>query len=153
MSILGGGGFTSRLVEEVRSKRGLSYSVYSYFFPYRQPGPFVLGLQTRSDQVQQAMDVCNQVLRDYIKNGPTQEELDLSKKSIINGFPLRIGSNSDILGYLSLIGYYNLPLTYLNDFTANIEKVTLQTVREAFAKHVNVDSFVTVIVGSEKPKE
>ena len=148
--VLGGGGFTSRLVEEVRSKRGLSYSVYSYFIPYQQAGPFVLGLQTRSDQVEQAIAVCNQVLADYIAHGPSQQELALSKQSIINGFPLRVDSNRDILGYLSLIGYYDLPLTYLNDFKKNIEQVSLRDVKQAFRKHLDPDAFVTVVVGSEQ---
>ena len=81
--VLGGGGFTSRLVEEVRSNRGLSYSVYSYFSPYRNAGPFLLGLQTRSDQADEAIEVCMDVLREYISNGPTEEELQLSKQNII----------------------------------------------------------------------
>ena len=148
--VLGGGGFTSRLMEEVRSKRGLSYSVYSYFFPLRQTGPFVLGLQTRVDQAQQAIDVCFEVLNEYIDVGPTQEELDLSKKSIISGFPLRVDSNRDILGYLSVIGYYNLPLDYLNEFTQKIEQVSLEDVKRAFRKHLKPESFVTVVVGSEQ---
>ena len=148
--ILGGGGFTSRLVKEVRSNRGLSYSVYSYFLPYEQSGPFMLGLQTRSDQVTEAIQVCNEVLSDFIENGPTQEELTLSKQNIMNGFPLRIDSNRDILGYLSLMGYYDLPLTYLNDFNKKIEKVSLDDVKTAFRKHLDLDSFVTVVVGSEQ---
>ena len=152
--ILGGGGFTSRLVKEVRSNRGLSYSVYSYFLPYEQSGPFMLGLQTRADQVTEAIQVCNEVLADFIENGPTQEELNLSKQNIINGFPLRVDSNRDILGYLSLIGYYDLPLSYLNDFNKNIEKVSLEDVKQAFRKHLDLDTFVTVVVGSEqKPEE
>jgi zinc protease len=151
--ILGGGGFTSRLVKEVRSNRGLSYSVYSYFLPYEQSGPFMLGLQTRSDQVTEAVQVCNEVLADFVENGPTQEELTLSKQNIVNGFPLRIDSNRDILGYLSLIGYYNLPLTYLNDFNKNIDKVSLDDVKQAFHKHLDLDTFVTVVVGSEQKSE
>jgi len=151
--VLGGGGFTSRLVKEVRSNRGLSYSVYSYFLPYEQSGPFMLGLQTRSDQVEEAIQVCNQLLTDFIDNGPTEEELTLSKQNIINGFPLRVDSNRDILGYLSMIGYYNLPLTYLYDFKENIEKVNLEDVKKAFRKHVNLDAFVTVVVGSEQKSE
>ena len=151
--VLGGGGFTSRLVEEVRSKRGLSYSVYSYFSPYKNAGPFVLGLQTRSDQANEAIKVCMDVLNDYIENGPTEEELQLSKQNIINGFPLRIDSNRDILGYLSLIGYYNLPITYLNDFTNKIESITLEDVKEAFRDHLHPESFITVVVGSEQKSE
>ena len=149
-NVLGGGGFTSRLVEEVRSKRGLSYSVYSYFIPYRKPGPFMLGLQTRTDQAKQAIEVCHDVINDFVENGPTPEELALSKQSISNGFPLRIDSNRDILGYLSMIGYYNLPLSYLDDFRENIEAVTLEDVKRAFKKHVNVKDLVTVVVGSEQ---
>lgn len=149
-NVLGGGGFTSRLVEEVRSKRGLSYSVYSYFIPYRKPGPFMLGLQTRSDQAKQAIEVCYKVISDFVENGPTAEELALSKQSISNGFPLRIDSNRDILGYLSMIGYYDLPLSYLDDFRENMEAVTLEDVKRAFKQHVNVEDLVTVVVGSEQ---
>ena len=149
-NVLGGGGFTSRLVEEVRSKRGLSYSVYSYFIPYREPGPFMLGLQTRSDQAKEAIEVCYKVIEDFVENGPTDEELELSKQSIMNGFPLRIDSNHDILGYLSMIGYYNLPLTYLDDFNKQVEAVTLGDVKQAFKKHLKVEDFVTVVVGNEQ---
>jgi len=148
--VLGGGGFTSRLMKEVRSNRGLSYSVYSYFLPYQQPGPFMLGLQTRVDQVTEAIEVSQKVLADFIEQGPTQEELTLSKQNIMNGFPLRVDSNKDILGYLSLIGYYDLTLSYLNDFRNNIEQVTLDGVKQAFRKHMDLDSFVTVVVGSEQ---
>ena len=151
--VLGGGGFTSRLVEEVRSNRGLSYSVYSYFSPYKNAGPFVLGLQTRSDQADEAIQVCMNVLNDYIEHGPTEEELQLSKQNIINGFPLRIDSNRDILGYLSLIGYYDLPITYLDDFSKNIESVTLEDVKKAFRNHLHPESFITVVVGSEQITE
>lgn len=150
--ILGGGGFTSRLVEEVRSKRGLSYSVYSYFLPLLRPGPFMLGLQTRADQVDEALTVCRNELDKFIRQGPTEEELSLSKQSIINGFPLRIDSNRDILGYLSVIAYYDLPLTYLNDFRQQIDAVTLADIKDAFKRRMNLESFVTVVVGSAQQK-
>ena len=151
--VLGGGGFTSRLVKEVRSNRGLSYSVYSYFLPYQQQGPFMLGLQTRVDQVTEAVEVSKQVLAEFIEHGPTEEELELSKQNIMNGFPLRVDSNKDILGYLSLIAYYDLPLSYLDDFKNNIEQVSLDDVKKAFRKHLDLDSFVTVVVGSEQTSE
>ena len=93
------------------------------------------------------------VLNEYIENGPTEEELKLSKQNIINGFPLRIDSNRDILGYLSLIGYYGLPITYLNDFIPNIESITLEDVKKAFRNHLNPESFITVVVGSEQESE
>ncbi|MDG0996917.1 MAG: pitrilysin family protein [Gammaproteobacteria bacterium] len=151
--VLGGGGFTSRLVEEVRSKRGLSYSVYSYFMPLQQSGPFVIGLQTRADQAQQAVQVSHDVLTKYQAEGPSVEELELSKRNIISGFPLRIDSNRDVLGYLSMIGYYQLPLSYLADFSAKIEAVSIEDIRQAFQKRVHLDSLVTIVVGNEEAAE
>ena len=113
----------------------------------------MLGLQTRSDQVTEAIQVCNEVLSEFVENGPTAEEMALSKQNIMNGFPLRIDSNRDILGYLSMIGYYNLPLDYLNSFNKNIENVSLEDVKKAFRKHLDLDKFVTVVVGSEQKTE
>lgn len=145
--MLGGGGFTSRLVKEVRVERGLSYSVYSYFFPLRQPGPFILGLQTRSDQAQQAADVSLHTIEKFVEHGPTEEELSLSKSNIIGGFPLRIESNRDILGYLSLLGYYDLPLDYLETFNRKISAVSQDDIRTAFSKHLQPSKLVKIIVG------
>jgi len=89
------------------------------------------------------------VLNKYQTEGPSEAELELSKRNIISGFPLRIDSNRDVLGYLSMIGYYQLPLSYLADFSAKIEAVGVEDVRQAFRKHVDLDSLVTVIVGNE----
>ena len=145
--ILGGGGFTSRLMKEVRVSRGLSYSVYSYFFPMQRSGPFVLGLQTRTDQAQLAADVSLKTVKKFIEEGPTEEELTSSKNNITGGFPLRIDSNRDILGYLSLIGYYNLPLDYLNTFNNNISAVTQKDIRETFSQRLQLNNMIKIIVG------
>ena len=146
--ILGGGGFVSRLVNEVREKRGLAYSVYSYFMPMQQPGAFQLGLQTKKEQAEQALQLVRTTLRDYVAKGPTDKELKAAKQNIIGGFPLRIDSNRKILDYLSVIGFYGLPLTYLDDFTAKVDKVTVAQIRDAFKRHVNPDAMATVIVGA-----
>ncbi len=151
--ILGGGGFTSRLVKEVRVERGLSYSVYSYFFPMYLPGTYTLGLQTRTDQAQQAAEVSLATIEKFVQEGPTDEELALSKNNIISGFPLRIASNRDILGYLSLIGYYQLPLNYLETFAENINSVTQEQIRSAFSKHLHADKLVKVIVGGPEQNQ
>lgn len=150
--VLGGGGFTSRLVKEVRVDRGLSYSVYSYFFPMQLNGPFVLGLQTRTDQAQLAAEVSLETLEKFIEEGPSEEELQLSKNNIIGGFPLRIDNNSDILGYLSLIGYYDLPLDYLDTFTANISAVTQKDIHETFSKRLQINNMIKIIVGGPEQK-
>ena len=147
--ILGGGGFVSRLTEEVRSKRGLAYSAYSYFTPLLRAGPFLIGLQTARDQAQQALDLTRATLREFIVRGPTEEELIAAKKNIIGSFPLRIDSNRDIHGYLAIIGFYRLPLTYLDDYTKNVEKVSVADIRSAFSRRIDPDRTVTVVVAAE----
>ncbi|MDO8810809.1 MAG: pitrilysin family protein [Gallionella sp.] len=146
--ILGGGGFVSRLMNEVREKRGLAYSVYSYFMPLKQPGVFQLGLQTKKEQADEALQLVRNTLAEFIAKGPTEKELIAAKLNIVGGFPLRIDSNRKILDYLSIIGFYDLPLTYLDDFTRKIEQVNVAQVREAFARHVNPQAMATVIVGA-----
>jgi len=146
--ILGGGGFVSRLMNEVREKRGLAYSVYSYFMPMKQPGALQIGLQTKKEQADEALKLVRATLAEFISKGPTEKELLAAKQNIIGGFPLRIDSNSKILGYLSVIGFYDLPLTYLDDFTGRVERVTVKQVREAFARHIHPDHMATVIVGA-----
>jgi zinc protease len=145
---LGGGGFASRLMNEVREKKGLAYSVYSYFMPLKQPGAFQIGLQTKKEQADEALKLVRSTLADFIAKGPTEKELLAAKQNIIGGFPLRIDSNRKILDYLSIIGFYDLPLTYLDDFTRNIDRVTVAQIRDAFARHVNPQAMATVIVGA-----
>ncbi len=146
--ILGGGGFVSRLMNEVREKRGLAYSVYSYFMPLQQPGMFQIGLQTKKEQADEALALVRNTLSEFVAHGPTQKELVAAKQNIVGGFPLRIDSNRKILDYLSVIGFYDLPLSYLNDFTGRIERVTAAQVHEAFARHINPKAMATVIAGS-----
>ena len=145
--ILGGGGFSSRLNDEVRQKRGLAYSVYSYFEPLLHGGLFQIGLQTQSDQAQTALQVVNGTLKTFLDQGPSQKELEEARNNLIGSFPLRIDSNRKIHDYLALIGFYRLPLTYLDDFVKNIEKVSVADVRAAFSRHVRIERLVTVMVG------
>ncbi len=147
--ILGGGGFVSRLTEEVREKRGLAYSVYSYFMPLSALGPFQIGLQTKREQADETLTVVQNTLAKFIKEGPTAGEMKAARDNVIGGFPLRIDSNAKILSYLSVIGFYHLPLTYLDDFNREIAKVTATQVRDAFARRIDPDKMVVVIVGSD----
>jgi len=151
--ILGGGGFVSRLMNEVREKRGLAYSVYSYFIPLKQTGAFQIGLQTKKEQADEALQLARGTLADFIAKGPSDKELLAATQNIVGGFPLRIDSNRKILDYLSIIGFYELPLTYLDDFTGKIEKVTVAQIREAFARHLNVQTMATVVVGAPQGAE
>lgn len=145
--ILGGSGLVSLLFKEVREKRGLSYNVYSYFNPLRRTGPFVAGAATRSKETGETVKVMKRTMDDFIRNGPTPEQLQQAKKNITGGFPLKIDSNSDILAYISMIGFYGLPLNYLDTFTRKVEAVTVKDIRNAFQRHLDVNRFVTVQVG------
>lgn len=145
--VLGGSGFSSRLVKAVRDKRGLSYSVYSYFQPMREPGPFVTGFQTKNSQRAEALSVARQVLAEFTEKGPTPEELIAAKKNLTGGFPLRIDSNRKIAEYLTVIAFYGLPLTYIDDFIPHIEAVTAEDIRKAFRRRVHPEHMLTVTVG------
>jgi zinc protease len=151
--ILGGGGFVSRLMHEIREKRGLAYSVYSYFIPMKLPGAYQIGLQTKKDQADEALQLVRATLREFIDKGVTNKEIQASKQNIIGGFPLRIDSNKKIVDYLSVIGFYELPLTYLDDFVGNVDKVTVAQIRSAFERRVNPDAMATVIVGAPETQK
>jgi zinc protease len=145
---LGGGGFVSRLTTEVREKRGLSYSVYSYFSPGLHAGAFTVGLQTRPDQAAQAVQVAREVLARFVAEGPTEAELKAAKDFLIGGFALRIDSNRKLLDNLASIAWHGLPLTYLDTWTGQVEKVTAADIRAAFARKLQPERMVTVIVGA-----
>jgi len=148
--ILGGGGFVSRLTEEVREKRGLVYSVYSYFMPMAELGPFQIGLQTKKEQADVALKLVRETLDKFFKDGVTEKELTAAKANIIGGFPMRIDSNSKILDYLAMIGFYHLPLNYLDEYNSNVDKVTVAQIKETFNRRLKPENFVTIVVGDPK---
>lgn len=146
---LGGGGFVSRLVKEVRDKRGFAYSVYSYFAPLRQTGPFQIGLQTQRKQAGEAIKVVREVLDEFVKTGPSDEELAAAKANLSGSFPLRLDSNSKLLANVAAIAFYELPLDYLDQYQAKVQKVTAGEVKAAFSRHVRPADLVTVTVAAE----
>lgn len=147
--ILGGGGFVSRLTEEVREKRGLAYSVYSTFSPGLHAGSFRIGFQTRPDQAAEAVKVSREVLARFVAEGPTAAELKAAKDNLIGGFPLLLDSNRKLLGNVSNIAWNDLPLDYLETWTARMNAVTAADVKAAFARKLQPDRMVTVVVGGK----
>jgi len=145
---LGGGGFVSRLTEEVREKRGLSYSVYSYFSPGLHAGAFTIGLQTRPDQTAQAVQVSRDVLARFVANGPTPAELKAAKDYLIGGFPLLIDSNRKLLDNVANIAWHDLPLDYLDTWTRRVERITAAGIKAAFARKLQPQRMVIVTVGA-----
>ncbi|MCB1955151.1 MAG: insulinase family protein [Rhodocyclaceae bacterium] len=147
--VLGGGGFVSRLMDEVREKRGFAYSTYSYFAPQQQAGPFQIGLQTKGSQVSDALAVVDETVRTFIADGPTEAELTAAKDYTINGFGLRLDSNRKVLGYVSVIGFYRLPLDWLEQYPKAVASLTVEAVRDAFQRRVKPDHMVRVVVGGD----
>jgi zinc protease len=146
--ILGGGGLVSRLAQEVREKRGLSYSAGSSFSPGLHAGAFTVSLQTRTDQAPQALQVARDVVARFIAEGPTPAELKAAKDFLIGGFPLLIDSNRKLLDNIANIAWYDLPLDYLDTWTAHVQRVTAADVKAAFERTLNPDRMVTVTVGA-----
>ncbi len=147
--ILGGGGFVSRLTKEVREKRGYAYSVYSYFNPQRQPGPFQIGLQTQRSQAVDALKVVDETLASFIAKGPTDDELRAAKRNLVDGFSLRLDSNRKLLDSLAVIGFYGLPLDWLKKFPERVDAVTAAQVKDAFQRRLSADNMVRVIVAGD----
>lgn len=151
--VLGGSGLVSMLGEEVRNKRGLSYSVYSYFAPMRAAGPFTMGAQTKNAQAEQALRVMRDTLVRFISEGPTADELDNAKSNITGGFPLKIASNSDIVEYIAMMGFYDYPLDWLDTLVDKVERVSAEAVRDAFVRRIDPNSLVAVVVGGDPQTE
>jgi zinc protease len=150
--VLGGGGFVSRLTNEVREKRGLSYSVYSYFAPSMHAGAFTLGLQTRPDQADQALQVSREVLAKFVAEGPTDAELQAAKANLIGGFALRIDSNRKLLDNVANIAWNKLSLDYLDTWTQQVDKLTAADIRAAFQRKLQPQAMATVVLGGAAAK-
>ena len=145
--IFGGGGFGTRLMEEVREKRGLSYGVYSGFSAMQARGPFMINLQTRAELSAGTLQLVKDLLHDYLASGPTEQELKDAKRELAGSFPLSTASNAAIVGQLGSMGFYDLPLSHLEDFMDEIKALTAEQVRTAMAKHLDPDALVIVTAG------
>lgn len=147
--ILGGGGFTSRLTQAVREKRGLSYSVDSQFAPGLHAGAFVISLQTRPDQARQALQVAREVLTTFVQDGPTDAELQAAKDNLIGGFPLLLDGNQKLLDNVAGIAWNGMPLDYLDTWTQQVQRLTTADIRAAFARKLQPEHMVTVVLGEK----
>ncbi|VAW46147.1 FIG015287: Zinc protease [hydrothermal vent metagenome] len=144
--LLGGSGFGSLLMEEVREKRGLVYGVGSGFSPMKQPGPWLVSLSTKNDSAFEAKKVVNDTLKAFMKDFE-QSHFEAIKDNLIGGFPLRIDSNGKTISYIGMIGFYGLPLNYLEEFPKKIKALTKQQVLDAWNRHIDPNKMLTIMVG------
>lgn len=147
--VLGGGDLVSRLMNELREKRGLTYGVSSSFSPALQEGPFVIRVQTRPDQAAQAVAVAREVLQRFVREGPTEAELQAAKAYLIGGFALRLDSNAKLLGNVANIAWNGLPLDYLDHWTQQVQALSTADIKAAFQRHLQPERMVTVVLGAQ----
>ena len=148
--ILGGSGLVSLLFNEIREKRGLAYSAYSYFTPLEKLGPFTMGLQTQNKQSAMAIELMQKTLADFIHLGPTHEQLIAAQKNLTGGFVLRFDSNKKLLDYVAMIAFYQLPLDYLDSFPDKVSQVTVDEIKSVFQRRVNTDLLQIISVGGQE---
>lgn len=146
--ILGGSGLVSQLFKEVREKRGLAYGAYSYFSPLYRNGPFSISVNTRNDQTDQALKVVQDTLKKFIADGPSAAELEAAKKNITGGFALRFDTNSKLTSYVSMIGFYQQPLDYLDTFQQKVLDVSIDDIKDAFKRRIDPKLLQTITVGN-----
>lgn len=145
--ILGGGALVSRLSNEVREKRGLTYGIISQFMPMPGDGPFLISFSTKNSQAGNAMKITLEVLTSFLTSGPDEEELTAAKQYLTGSFPLSLSGNSNIAGMLLRMAFYNLPTDYLDTYTANIEAVTTADIKKAFDRNIHLEQMLLVSVG------
>lgn len=150
--ILGGGGFASRLMEEVREKRGLAYSVYSYVQPFRHASIFAGGVATKTEAMGQSLDVIRKELERMATEGPTPEELENAKNYLTGSYALRFDSNTKIASQLLGLLQEDLGIDYIDKRNALIEAVTLDDVRRVARRLLTTRDLIVTVVGKAAPE-
>ncbi len=148
--ILGGGGFASRLMEEIRNKRGLAYSVASFFDPGKYPGSFQIVLQTKNASAKEAISLSLQQMERIRKEFVSEKDLEAAKKYLIGSFPMRLDTQGKLANFLSQVEYYGLGLDYPKKYPSLIRSVTREDILSAAKKYLHPKKYVLVIVANLK---
>ena len=148
--ILGGGGFASRLMEEIRNKRGLAYSVVSFFDPGKFPGSFQIVLQTKNSSAKEAISLSLQQMERIQKDFVSEKELEGAKKYLIGSFPMRLDTQGKLGNFLAQVEYYGLGLDYPEKYPTLIQSITREEVLRVAKKYLHPKTYVLVIVANLK---
>ena len=146
--ILGGGGFTSRLVDSVRDRQGLAYSIYSGFSPKTDPGEFSIRFQTRNATAQQAIDSALAEVRRIRTEPVTETELAEAKSYLTGSFPLRLDTNRKTARLLTFIHMYGLGESYFSDYLERVAQVTVADVLRVARRYLHPEDMVWVVVAN-----
>ncbi|HYD16247.1 MAG TPA: pitrilysin family protein [Hyphomicrobium sp.] len=145
--LIGGGGFASRLMEEVREKRGLAYSVYSYIQPFRHTSILTGGVATRADAIQQSLDVIRKELKHVADEGPTPDEWENAKKYLIGSYALRFDTNSKIASQLLGLLEDDFGPDYIDNRNKMIEALTIDDAKRVAKRLLDTNGLIVTIVG------
>ena len=148
--ILGGGGFQSRLIKEIRDKKGLAYSVYSRFDVNKYPGAFSVEIQTKNESALEALEGIKAELKKIRDEKVSDEELKDAKSYITGSFPLKFDTNAKISNFLVQIEFYNLGLDYLNEYVKKIEGITKDDIMRVAKKYIDTENYIMVAVGNQE---
>lgn len=148
--ILGGGGFESRMIKEIRDKKGLAYSVYSSFDVNKYPGSFSVVVQTKNETATEAIEGIKEELKKIREEQVKDEELKDAKAYLTGSFPLRLDTNAKISNFLVLVEFYNLGLDYINEYAKKIDAVTKDDILRVAGKYIDTERYITVVVGKQE---
>ncbi len=148
--ILGGGGFSSRLMEEVRNKRGLAYSVYSFFSPGKFPGSFQIGLQTKNVSAKEAISLAREEMKRIQKEPVSEKEIEGARRYLIGSFPMRMDTQGKLVNFLLQVEYYGLGLDYPERYSQLIRGVTREDVLRVARKYLQPENCILVVVANQK---
>ena len=146
--ILGGGGFSSRLVDEIRVKRGFAYSVASFFDPGRYPGSFQIVLQTKNASAREAITLSLQEMERIQKELVSEKELEGAKKYLIGSFPMRLDTQGKLVNFLGQVEYYGLGLNYPSTYPSIIQAVTRDDMLRVAKTYLRPESIILVVVAN-----
>jgi len=146
--ILGGGGFSSRLMKDVREQRGLTYDIDTSLATYRKAGAVAGDVATRADGMKQTLDVIRSTMAKFVDDGPTQKELDDAKTFLTGSFPLAFASNAGISAQLNAFQRAGLPADYVIKRNALIEAVTVDDVKRVSKRLFNPARLTIVVAGT-----
>ncbi len=148
--ILGGGGFSSRLMNEIREKRGMAYSVDSLFMPQKYPGSFELVLQTKNTSAREAISLAVQEMRKMQKELVSEKELEGAKRYLVGSFPMKLNTQGKLAGFLSQVEYYGLGLDYPEKYPSLIRRVSREDIRRVAQTYLHPDNLILAIVADLK---
>ena len=134
-------------MKKLRDEKGLVYGVSSSLSPMTRKGPFSIAFSTKKDSAEDALAAARTVLADFIAEGPTEAELKQAKDNIVGSFPMTFDTNAKTVAIAANVGANDLPLDYYDTYTARIEAVTAEQVREVWHRRLNPQELNVVVVG------